>query len=97
MFSIYQLETNINLCFNNFEAFTGESVKKLIMKAKATTGPTDPVPSKLVKQRVGIILPLITRIVKASLGGGLFTECWKTSVYKTTDQKERTRVYGEEL
>ena len=45
-------------------------------------------PSKLIKWHLGVLLPMITRMVNYSLTAGVFNESWKTSIVKPLLKKE---------
>ena len=68
--------------------FSENAVKKLLIKAKPTTCANDPIPSKLVKQHMDVLLPLITRMINKSLSNGTFAEIWKISVIRPLIKKK---------
>ena len=61
---------------------------EIVKSSKSTTCRTDPMPSKLIKQHLDVLLPLITRMVNYSLAVGVFNESWKTSIIKPSLQEE---------
>ena len=56
--------------------------------SKLTTCGTEPMPSKLIKWHLDVLLPIITRMVNYSLMAGVFSESWKTSIVKPLLKKE---------
>ena len=58
------------------------------MNSKPTTCPSDPISSKLIKEFVITLLPLITRIVNLSLLSGTFATAWKTAVVRPLLKKK---------
>lgn len=63
-----------------FTQVSQEDVKKIVSKSKTTTCSLDPIPTKLVKQHLDILLPLLTHMVNLSLSSGAFPEEWKTAL-----------------
>ena len=61
-------------CMEQFslKSLSEQDVLMVIMNSKPTTCPSDPVPSKLIKEFVSTLLPLITRIANLSLLSGTF-------------------------
>ena len=72
----------------SFKSVSEQDVLKVIMNSKPTTCPSDPVPSKLIKEFVTTFLPLITRIVNLSLLSGTFATEWKTAVVRPLLKKK---------
>ncbi|XP_062599561.1 uncharacterized protein LOC134261111 [Saccostrea cucullata] len=68
--------------FNTFHPVSDEYVLRVIKSSKPTTCPTDPIPSKLIKQFSDVILPTIVFIVNKSLTSGLFANEWKTAIVR---------------
>ena len=54
-----------------FELFTEEEILKVIMAAKNSTCELDIIPTKLLKDIVGSLLPTITKIMNLSLSSGI--------------------------
>ena len=52
-------------------------VEEIVKSSKSVTCGSDPMPSKLIKQHLEVLLPLITRMVNYSLTAGVFNESWK--------------------
>ena len=71
----------------SFKSVNKQDVLKVIMNSKPKTCPSDPVPSKLIKEFVTTLLPLITRIVNLSLLSGTFATAWKTAVVRPLLQR----------
>ena len=74
-FPLYRLQEKIEQQFSQFERLSEDDVRKLVLKAKSTNCPSDPMPANLIKKHINILLPLITRIVNLSLSNGEFAEC----------------------
>lgn len=74
--------------FCSFQEIEESDVRKLVKMGKATTCSTDPIPSKLVKQHLDTLLPLLTRFVNLSLCSGSFADEWKTAVIKPLLKKK---------
>ena len=55
-------------------------VQELITNSKAATCALDPIPTKLLKQHVDIILPAITKMINSSLASGVFPHPWKQAI-----------------
>jgi exonuclease III len=68
--------------FDNFHSVSEEDVLSVIKKSKPTTCPTDPIPSKLVKQFSEVLLPTITAMVNKSLTAGVFMNEWKSAIIR---------------
>jgi len=63
----------------SYEAVTQEEVRKLVSFAKTTSCPADPIPTKLLKEHLDDLLPLLTHIINCSLSSGVFPQEWKTA------------------
>lgn len=64
---------------SNFEMLTEENVSALIRSSSRKTCPLDPMPSKLVT-KCGCLLPIITKIINASLQMDHFPDDWKEAL-----------------
>jgi hypothetical protein len=51
----------------------------LVIKSKTTTCALDPLPTKLVKQYIPELLPLLMHIINLSIATGEFPQEWKTA------------------
>ena len=67
---------------NNFALATQDEIRKLICKSSDATCSLDPVPTKLIKTHIDILLPTITRIVNESLSTGVFPTDMKNVLVK---------------
>ena len=56
---------------HTFSPASQEEVKKLIMTTKTTQCSLDPIPTKLVKECIDALLPVITKVVNLSLSQGV--------------------------
>ena len=78
-------------CLQHFDKFlpvSEQDMLKVIKTSKPTTCPTDPIPSKLVKEYANVLLPTITNIVNLSLKSGIFATEWKTAVIRPLLKKK---------
>ena len=64
----------------SFRPLTCEEVMKLVKTSKPTTTATDPLPSRLVKEHIDILCPLLTKLVNESLVNAKFFDQWKLAV-----------------
>ena len=87
-YPLYKLQEKIEQQFSQFERLSEDDVRKLVLKAKPTNCPSDPMPANLLKKHINILLPLITRIVNLSLSNGEFAECWKVSIIRPLIKKK---------
>ena len=55
------------------------NVRKLFMKSKTTSCTLEPMPTKLVKQYIAELLPLLMHIINLSVAAGEFPQEWKTA------------------
>ena len=63
-------------------------VDEIVKSLKSTTSGSDPMPSKLIKWHLEVVLPLISRIAIYSLTVGVFNESWKTFIIIPLLKKE---------
>ena len=66
--------------FDSFCVVSESEIKKLILGSKPTSCALDPLPTKLVKEHIDILLPIFVRIVNLSLTSGHFNLDWKTAI-----------------
>ena len=66
----------------NFEKATENEIKKIILPTKPTTCALDPISSKLIKECIDSLLPVITHIVNLSLSQGIMPVSLKKAVVK---------------
>ena len=67
-------------CLMNFSPTTEDEVKKIILDTKTTQCLLDPIPTKLLKECIHALLPMITKIVNLSLSQGIMPPCLKKAV-----------------
>jgi exonuclease III len=87
VFPAYEPEGLSTSMFDQFKYVDINTVKRLIMNAKAATCQSDPLPSFLVKKYVDIVGPVIMKIINLSLTSGEFFSEWKTSIVKPLIKK----------
>lgn len=73
-------ERSVLSTLNSFDAISGELVSKFLANMKPTTSLKDPFPSNMIKQYSAILLPLITKVVNASMEECKFHDSWKLAV-----------------
>jgi len=56
---------------DTFSPASDEEIKKIIMSTKTTQCSLDPIPTKLLKDCIDVLLPIMTRIVNLSLSSGV--------------------------
>lgn len=56
-----------------FNLVTEDEVRRMVTKSKTTSSAHDPIPTKIIKEYIEDLLPLITHIIK------LFTRFWDIS------------------
>ena len=83
--------------FERFEPITDDQLKKLIMEGNSKSYHLDPLPTKLLKQVLDAVLPVMTKIVNASLQSN-FPQALKSATVvpllkKATADKEELRNY----
>ncbi|KAJ8018487.1 RNA-directed DNA polymerase from mobile element jockey [Holothuria leucospilota] len=66
--------------FSNFATLSQADVLKLINKSASKHCILDPVPTKIVKECIEILLPVITNIINLCMEHGEFPECWRCAV-----------------
>ena len=65
---------------SNFTPTTEDEIKKIIMETKTTQCLLDPIPTKLLKDCIHALLPVITKIVNISLSQGMIPSSLKKAV-----------------
>ena len=83
--------------FERFKPITDDQLKKLIMEGNSKSCHLDPLPTKLLKQVLDAVLPVMTKIVNASLQSN-FPQALKSATVvpllkKATADKEELRNY----
>ena len=74
-----------------FQELMQLEVEEIVKSSKSTTCGTNPMPPKLIKWNLDVLLTLITRMVNYSLTAGVINESWKTSIIKPLLEKEGNR------
>lgn len=59
---------------------TDEELRKIILGSKPTTCSLDPIPTKLLRQCLDVLLPAITKIVNMSLANGVMPQSLKKAI-----------------
>ena len=75
-----QTEMASKSTFEQFKLLTEEEVKMIVMKCASKQCRLDPVPTYIVKECIGVLIPSITKIVNLSLQSGQFPDHWKCSL-----------------
>ena len=96
-FSTYIPEYETLERFMEFASVSGADIRKLVMSCKTTTCDLDPFPTNMVKIKVDILVPLLTKIVNLSLSQGKFPITLKTAIIKPPNQEGWIRHRSEEL
>ena len=73
--------------FTNFELLSKDSVKKLVLSVPTKSYSFDPVPTKVVKECLDELEPLLTVIINQSLQSGVFPDLWKETIVTPTLKK----------
>ena len=73
-------QTSTVFCMPEFEQLTCDAVKQIIMRLSNKSCSLDTLQSWLVKNNLSTLLPVITKIVNASLSSGIFPSNLKHSV-----------------
>ena len=66
--------------FEKFPEISEDQIRKLIIDANTTDCAVDPFPTRLVKEYIDVLLPLITKMVNLSLANGIFPSNWKEAI-----------------
>ena len=73
--------------FSNFELLSEDSVKNLVLSVPTKSCSLDPVPTKVVKECLDELVPLLTVIINQSLQSGVFPDVWKEALVTPTLKK----------
>ena len=76
----YLNQTPPSVLFDEFKPLTDDDVLQLIKQSSSATCDLDPLPTKLIKSCISILLPVIANIVNSSLQSGEFPESWKCAL-----------------
>ena len=71
----------------SFRALSQQEVKSIINSLSKKTCELDCMPTKLLKEILDTILPVITQIINSSLEQGTFAACWKTAIIRPLFKK----------
>ena len=63
-----------------FNLVTEDEVRRMVTKSKTTSSAHDPIPTKIIKEYIEDLLPLITHIISCSLVSGTFPDEWKMAL-----------------
>lgn len=96
--SVANAPINIQSVMSSFRLATEEEITKLIAKSKPKTSSLDPIPTRLVKDCQGSLVPIITHIVNLSLSTGTMPDQLKDAVItpilkKTSLDKEQLKNF----
>jgi hypothetical protein len=81
-------ETQIGCRLSTFHPLTSDQVNNIIPSLSTKSCELDAMPTKLLKEVISAILPVITRIINLSLEHGVFAENWKTSIIRPLLKKQ---------
>ncbi|XP_052782951.1 uncharacterized protein LOC128219177 [Mya arenaria] len=73
--------------FDNFDELTENKVKQIIGNMQSKSCELDILPTKLLKQFLGELLPFITKLVNVSLMQGVFPSKWKKAIVRPLIKK----------
>ena len=73
-------QQNSSKSFENFTNLTEDEVEKIVMSMPTKSCKLDVLPTKVLKDIVTPMLPLLTKIINLSLTEGLFAEEWKVAI-----------------
>lgn len=74
-------------CFNKFYDMSINGVCKVIHEMKNKSCSLDPIPTAIVKQCMGLLAPVFTKIVNTSFNTGIFPDICKTAIVKPLIKK----------
>ena len=67
-------------CMDSFNVFSDEEIKALIMKSPNKSSSLELLPTQILKQCIGTLIPVITDIVNKSLKSGCFPDILKNAI-----------------
>ena len=76
---IYRRDGVQPVAWSTFSRLSSDDVRKLISKSKSKTSILDPLPTKLLKECLEVLIDPITDIINSSLTEGLFPGNWKSA------------------
>ena len=68
------------MVLSSFREVTDDEIRKIVLSSKTTSCALDPIPTKLLKECLDFLLPVITKIANASLQSGVFPSEWKSAL-----------------
>ena len=68
--------------FHTFQSVTEEDIRKIVSKSASKSCELDPLPTKLLKSNLDILLPVITKIVNNSLQNAKMPEVFKRAIVR---------------
>ena len=84
----YSSGTQVDCRLSKFLPLTSDQVRKIIFSLSTKSCELDAMPTKLLKDIIPGVLPVINKIVNLSLEQGVFAENWKTSVIRPLLKKQ---------
>ena len=72
--------SDIHSPLTEFESTNPEEVRKLIMESPCKSGPSDPIPTEIIKNCLEIFIPVITVVINLSLSSGEMPDDLKEAV-----------------
>ena len=86
--SINATSTVTASCFSEFNLLSESEVFDLITASSKKSCPLDPIPTKLLTEYIGVLLPPITKIINHSLDSGYFPRTWKCALVRPLLKKD---------
>ena len=83
---IQEASAGCSSSFNEFLPVTSTTVRKTVMKSPTKSCQLDPIPTSVVKQ-IPMLIPVITKIINASVNTGEFPSQLKSSLVRPTLKK----------
>jgi exonuclease III len=65
---------------HNFDPTSEEEIRKIVMSSKTTQCSLDPIPTRLLKNCIDVLLPILTRCVNISLSQGIMPQGLKKAL-----------------
>ena len=74
--------------FGEFHLLSESDVRELILASNRKSCPLDPIPTRLLIDSLGVLLPSITKMINLSLDNGYFPAAWKSAVVRPLLKKD---------
>ena len=74
-------------CFSAFSEISVDQVKNIVLSSKNTQCLSDPFPTRLLKDNINVIAPVVTKLVNLSFTQGSFCKDWKHAIVKPLMKK----------